>query len=92
MPEKVCAHVFISGQVQGVGYRFTTVNRANQRGVTGWVRNLTDGRVEAIFEGDKEAVEEMVQWCHKGPSSAVVSDVEVTYEEPQGIKGFKTRY
>jgi len=83
------AHVFISGIVQGVGYRFTTLDQANQFGVSGWVRNLPDDRVEAVFEGTKAAVEEMIRWCHKGPLGAVVKDVTVEYEEPEGIQGFK---
>ena len=57
------AHVFVSGIVQGVGYRFTTVEQAKQLGVTGWVRNLPDERVEGVFEGTKAAVEEMIRWC-----------------------------
>lgn len=92
MPEKVAAHVFVSGEVQGVGFRFSTVNQANQKGVTGWVRNVADGRVEAVFEGSKDTVEQMIQWCHKGPSSARVTDVEVEYQDPEGMTGFKTRY
>ncbi|MEQ8386603.1 MAG: acylphosphatase [Coleofasciculus sp. D1-CHI-01] len=89
--EQIRAHVFISGQVQGVGYRFSTVSEAHRWGVTGWVRNLSDGRVEAVFEGNKSGVEEMINWCHKGPSAAVVKDVAVEYEEPEGLSGFETR-
>jgi acylphosphatase len=84
--------VLISGQVQGVGFRFSTVNEAKRNGVTGWVRNLPDGRVEAVFEGSKDAVENMIQWSNKGPSSAVVQNVAVDYQEPQGFSDFQTRY
>lgn len=83
------AHVFVSGIVQGVGYRFTTVEQAKQLGVTGWVRNLPDDRVEGVFEGTKAAVEEMIRWCYKGPRGAVVKDVIVEYEEPEGIREFE---
>jgi len=86
------AHVYVSGNVQGVGYRFSTVQQAKRLGVNGWVKNLQDGRVEAVFEGDKPAVEKMVKWCHSGPASASVEDVSVMQEEMQGIKGFETRY
>jgi acylphosphatase len=91
MNEQVRAHVFISGRVQGVGYRFSTIEQADNLGVTGWVRNLPDGRVEAVFEGNQAAVEEMIRWCHRGPRSAVVKDVAVEYEEPEGLRGFETR-
>lgn len=89
MQGKIRVHVFVSGIVQGVGYRFTTLDRANQLGVSGWVRNLPDERVEAMFEGTKAAVEEMIRWCHQGPPGAVVKDVVVDYEEPEGIRGFE---
>lgn len=83
------AHVFVSGVVQGVGYRFSTVEQAMQLGVTGWVRNLPDDRVEGVFEGTRAAVEEMIRWCYKGPRGAVVKDVIVEYEEPEGIREFE---
>jgi acylphosphatase len=84
-----CAHVFISGRVQGVGYRASTWDTATLLKLNGWVRNLRDGRVEAMFEGPKETVEEMLRWCHQGPPTAVVKNVEVLYETPQGLKGFQ---
>ena len=73
------AHVFISGRVQGVFYRTSTKNMAEQLGLKGWVRNTSDGRVEAVFEGEETAVKDMISWCHKGPRSAEVSDVTVDY-------------
>ncbi|MGK7874726.1 MAG: acylphosphatase [Xenococcaceae cyanobacterium] len=85
-------HVFVSGRVQGVGYRFWTLYQARELGVSGWVRNLPDRRVEAVFEGDRAAVEQMVKWCHTGPSAAVVKDVAVEQVEPERIRGFEIRY
>ena len=75
------AHVFVSGLVQGVNFRYYTRIEAHNRGVTGWVRNLPDGRVEAVFEGDESAVRQMVEWCRSGPPVAQVEEVETTWEE-----------
>lgn len=91
MPEKIRAHIFVSGIVQGVGYRFTTAEQASQLGLAGWVRNLPDHRVEAVFEGTQAAVEEMIRWCHQGPTAAAVKKVAVEYEEPQEIIEFEIR-
>ncbi len=84
----VSAHVFVSGRVQGVGYRASTTDAAALLKINGWVRNLRDGRVEALFEGSADQVEEMIRWCYKGPPSAVVRDVHVDYVEPSQAKGF----
>ena len=84
-------HVYVSGRVQGVFYRATTRDTARELGVNGWVKNLDDGRVEAVFEGDPDDVAEMVEFCHEGSSRADVSDVEVTEQEPTGIDGFEVR-
>lgn len=78
--ERVRAHVFISGVVQGVSFRASTQEEAQRRGVTGWVRNLKDGRVEAVLQGRKDQVGELLQWCHKGPPAARVEKVVVTWE------------
>jgi len=87
------AHVFVSGKVQGVYFRATTRDEARERGVTGWVKNLDDGRVEAVFEGEEDAVQEMVGFCHEGSSAARVEDVEVDREEATGeFDGFEIRY
>ncbi|MDZ8110135.1 MAG: acylphosphatase [Nostoc sp. DedQUE12a] len=91
LPKIIRAHVFISGRVQGVGYRYATVETASQLGLTGWVRNLPDSRVEAVFEGAREIVDEMVRWCHSGPPAAVVKEVKVEYEEPEGLRGFEVK-
>ncbi len=88
---KIRAHVFVSGMVQGVGYRFSTLDTANHLGISGWVRNLPDGRVEAVFEGKRDVVEQMIRWCHGGPPAAVVKDVAVEYEAPEGLQEFQTR-
>jgi len=89
---KVRAHVWIAGRVQGVAFRAYTVDEASVRGVTGWVGNIPDGRVEAVFEGERAVVEAMIAWCRKGPPAARVSSVEVTWEEPRGEVGFAIRY
>ncbi len=93
MESKVRAHVLVKGRVQGVLFRYATRDEANLRGVKGWVRNLEDGQVEAVFEGVKEKVDEMIEFCHYGPPAAKVSSVEVTWEEYTGkFKGFSIRY
>jgi acylphosphatase len=72
-------HVLIAGLVQGVAFRDSTRALAIERGVRGWVRNLVDGRVEAIFEGEREAVDALVAWCHRGPPGARVERVEIAW-------------
>jgi acylphosphatase len=91
MADRIRAHVFISGRVQGVYYRATTRDTARETGVDGWVKNLDDGRVEAVFEGDGDAVEAMVEWCHTGSSNARVDDVSVEYGDPIDLEGFEIR-
>ncbi|MDY6776936.1 MAG: acylphosphatase, partial [Candidatus Nanohaloarchaea archaeon] len=66
-------------------------DEAREKDVNGWVRNLDDGRVEAVFEGGDEAVEEMVEFCREGPETARVEDVEVEYGEPKGLDGFRVK-
>jgi acylphosphatase len=78
------ARVVISGRVQGVNFRWHTQRKAQELGLTGWVRNRGDGRVEAVFEGGHQAVESMVTWCQIGSPSAQVDGVEADYEEPTG--------
>ena len=77
---KTRAHVYISGRVQGVFFRVKTRNEATKRNVTGWVRNTIKGKVEAIFEGNREAVEKMVDFCRKGPTGAKVTDLTVNWQ------------
>ena len=78
----------ISGRVQGVGFRWSCLRMAEDEGLAGWCRNLPDGRVEACFEGSPAAVERALDWCRAGPSSAIVTSVDVTPETPQGERGF----
>ncbi|MFO7965935.1 MAG: acylphosphatase [Desulfobacterales bacterium] len=75
------AHVMISGRVQGVFFRVETRETALRKEVTGWVRNTRDGRVEAVFEGNDEEVQQMIQWCRKGPPGARVNHVDIEQEE-----------
>lgn len=82
------AHVFVKGKVQGVGYRYSTKFNADKLGLFGWVRNLENGDVEAVFEGDENSVNYMVDWCGKGPSMSRVDSVSVSYEEPEGLSCF----
>jgi acylphosphatase len=86
---QIRAHVFVTGKVQGVGYRMSTWEVANKLGLKGWVRNLPDGRVEAVFEGSRDVIEEMIAWCHQGNPPAVVKNVVFVYETPEGTKGFE---
>ena len=73
--------LFISGTVQGVSYRASTQEQARKRDIVGWVRNLEDGRVEALVQGSKDKVEELVAWCRRGPPAAKVEKVVVSYED-----------
>jgi acylphosphatase len=91
MSDRVRAHVFVAGHVQGVYYRASTRAAARERDLDGWVRNLDDGRVEAVFEGPRATVEELVEWCRTGSPAATVEDVAVEYEPPEGIEGFRIR-
>lgn len=81
---RVCVH----GRVQGVFFRVETCDRARSLGLSGWVRNCSDGAVEAVFEGDRDRVQSMVDWCRRGPSGASVERVDVGWEEPAGENGF----
>lgn len=80
--------IIVHGRVQGVFFRDTTRRMAQSRGLAGWVRNTPERTVEAAFEGDPEAVDSMVRFCHQGPRGASVSRVEVFEEEPEGLTGF----
>jgi acylphosphatase len=81
---KVRAHLFISGMVQGVFFRTSTKSEATRLGVQGWVRNLSDGRVELIAEGEKLDVEKLIVWCHRGPVGARVINVDSQWESYTG--------
>jgi len=73
-------HVFVEGRVQGVGFRYATYQRALSYGLTGWVRNLPDGRLEAEFEGPRPVLEDILSWIQMGPRAAKVTHVQVTWE------------
>ncbi|HEC87791.1 MAG TPA: acylphosphatase [Thermoplasmata archaeon] len=85
-------HVKIYGRVQGVWFRANTKEKAEEVGVGGWVRNMPDGSVEAVFEGKDEKVEKMIEWCRHGPPLARVDRVEVRYEDLKGEKNFRIIY
>ena len=88
----VRAHVIFHGRVQGVFFRANTKRTAERSGVAGWVRNLLDGTVEAVFEGTKGDVEHVINWCRTQQPYARVTRVDVTWEPPMGLRGFRIRY
>ncbi len=91
--EKVRVRVIIEGRVQGVFFRHHTQETAFRFGVKGWVKNRRDGRVEAIFEGDKDRVDQIIQWCRRGPSEARVTEVHVNWEVYTGeFEDFSVTY
>ena len=81
----------VEGRVQGVGFRYAVARAATGRGVAGWVRNRPDGTVEAVFEGEPEAVESLVRLCREGPRGAEVDLAGVVEEDPEGLRGFEVR-
>jgi acylphosphatase len=83
--------VVAQGRVQGVGFRYSVLQRAKQRGLSGWVSNRHDGSVEAVFEGDADAVEQLVRFMGDGPRGAAVERIDVTEEEPEGLNAFNAR-
>ena len=89
----VKAHVVIEGRVQGVFYRASTCEEAKLLNLKGWVQNCHDGRVEAVFEGEKNIVNKMIDWCQEGPPGALVNNVKVDWEKPEGkYLDFSIRY
>jgi len=85
-------HVVVSGKVQGVGFRWSARSRANELGLTGWVRNLADRRVELCFQGEQGAVAEMEDWCRTGPLRSKVTGISISEDAPvEGETGFKIR-
>jgi acylphosphatase len=85
------ARVVVRGFVQGVGFRASARARAVSLGLAGWVRNCGDGSVEAVFEGERDRVESMLDWCRRGPAGARVDEVEASWEPPVGDGGFSVR-
>ncbi|GAH74874.1 unnamed protein product [marine sediment metagenome] len=90
---KLRAHVLIKGRVQGVFFRAEACSQAYRLGTVGWVKNRWDGRVEALLEGEEQAVQKMITWCYKGPPAAIIEDVEVKWEDYKGeFTNFSIRY
>ena len=86
------AHVRVAGQVQGVFFRDSTRQKAEELNLAGWVKNLPDGRVEAVFEGPPDRVKKMLRWCEEGPQQATVENVDTDIEDPGGdLSGFEVR-
>jgi acylphosphatase len=93
MPEEKRVHIFVGGRVQGVFFRQNTFYKAKELGVFGFVRNLPDGRVEAVFEGKKDKVEKMIEWMRVGPKYAKVENCEIFWEDYKGeFNDFEIRY
>jgi len=93
MQEKTRAHAIISGRVQGVFFRMETLGAANRIGVNGWVRNLANGAVEAVFEGDKDQVGAILEWCRTGPPNSRVDGVKVDWQNYSGeFSDFRVTY
>jgi acylphosphatase len=91
MPQRI--HVIVCGRVQGVYFRASTRDRARQLGLSGWVRNCPDSNVELVAEGEKAKLEQLVTWCHSGPSGATVSELTVEWQEATGeFVGFTVKY
>jgi acylphosphatase len=87
------AHLLVSGRVQGVFYRANTCDEARRLGLTGWVRNLPDGRVEALVEGEEDRLKRLLDWCRRGPPGATVRGVEIRWEDWRGeFADFRIRY
>ncbi len=80
MTEYLRLHIFISGKVQGVYFRQNTAAQAQELNISGWIRNLKDGRVESICEGEKSSVNKLLDWCYSGPKNAIVSNIEIVNE------------
>ena len=91
--ENARAHVTIEGRVQGVFFRYHTQEMAIRLGLKGWVKNRPDGNVEAVLEGEKGRIDHMIQWCHRGPSQANVTEVHQVWEDYRGeFNDFSIRY
>ena len=91
MSETGAVHLFVHGRVQGVFFRASTQKTAEGLGLTGWVKNCSDGSVEIHAEGDKEKLEELIAWCRQGPPSASVSDIDLDWVDVEGFSSFDIR-
>lgn len=93
MNEKVRIHILVSGFVQGVFFRDNSQKKAQGLGLTGWVKNLSDGRVEIVAEGEKQKLEDLIKWVNQGPTIAKVDNIEVEWQEYKGeFNSFNIRY
>lgn len=88
---RACRHGYVSGRVQGVSFRQATAAQAERLDLDGWVRNLADGRVEVLFEGEEAAVDELASWLQQGPEAAKVTTLELQEQALQGVAGFIVR-
>jgi acylphosphatase len=86
------AHVFVYGKVQRVWFRMHTKDRADELNIKGWVKNLSNGSVEAVFEGDEKNIKKMITWCHSGAPKSEVTKVHVEFSQPKNEGGFKIKY
>ena len=90
--KSVRSHIIVSGDVQGVSFRYYTKQKANSLGLKGWIRNLSSGEVEAIFEGHEDGIKEMIEWCKKGPWLSKVNNVKVKFSDYKGeFENFEIR-
>lgn len=87
-----CLHILVNGTVQGVFYRASTKTQAEKLGINGWVRNLPDGRVEMVVQGDPDKIDQLKHWCKKGPILAKVTGIDVEELGLQELEGFEIRY
>ncbi|MCK4520712.1 acylphosphatase [Candidatus Parcubacteria bacterium] len=93
MDKRTRVHLFISGRVHGVFFRESTRIKAQQLGINGWVKNLNDGRVEAVFEGEDEKIKKIIKWARQGPIISRVDDIEIKEEKYENkFKNFEIRY
>lgn len=93
MSETLRVAMIVNGRVQGVFYRDSTMRKARELGLAGYVRNLPDGNVEVVAQGTTAALEDLIRWCRSGPPAAVVTDIQTTYGPPEpGLEGFSVRY
>jgi len=87
-----CAHLIVSGRVQGVFFRANVRNKANELGLKGYAKNLPDGNVEVVAEGDEEKLEELIEFMRKGPGVANIENIKITHKEPENFKNFEIRH
>lgn len=93
MKDKSRVHIFVSGRVQGVSFRYYTAQKAEELGLKGWVRNTEDGELEAVFEGKQDKIKEIISWMRKGPPSAKIDNINIKEEQNRGeFSNFEIRF